>query len=92
MSEAWAIALFTILTTCVGAIAGLLWRHIDQCKSVHSKLADITGCVKRIQEDIGSHETGLRGEVHEHTNALTHLGGCLWVIADKLGIKLPKRD
>ena len=92
MSQAWAIALFSVLTTCIGALAGLLWRHIEQCKIVHTKLAEISGALGRLQTDIGTHETGIRGNIHEQGRALAHFGGCLWVIADKLKIDLPKRN
>ncbi len=46
----------------------------------------------QVEKEIGSRETGMRGTIHEHSNALTWLGGCVWYLASKVGIDLPKRD
>lgn len=68
----WILGTFVL---CLGAISGLLWRHVEHCKEVHSKLAEIGADVKRIQSDIGTHETGIRGTVHKTANTVLVLDG-----------------
>lgn len=73
MSEAVQIAAFLLVAGAIATIAKLLWNHVEHCKEVHSKLAEIAGDVKRIQSDIGNHETGIRRDIREHTGALFKL-------------------
>lgn len=61
------------ILTAMGAIAALLWRHVEHCKEVHTKLAELSGDVKRVVQDIGTHETGLRGTVHKTANAIQRI-------------------
>lgn len=73
MSEAVQIAAFLLVAGAIATIARLLWSHVDHCKSVHSKLAEIGSDVKRIQQDIGDHDRGMRRDIREHTSALLRL-------------------
>lgn len=73
MSEAVQIAAFLLVAGAIATIAKLLWEHIQHCKEVHGKLSEISGDVKRIQQDIGTHETGMRGAIHETANRMTEL-------------------
>lgn len=80
----------------IGIIAGIVIPIIGWIvyHALHDKevQADLKSRVTRIEVDIGTHTTGLRGDVHKHGNALTWLGGCVWVLASKIGISLPKKD
>jgi hypothetical protein len=58
-------------TTIVGAIAAALWVHIGHCKDAASSMARIETNVERLTEDIGTHETGIRGTVHKTANRMT---------------------
>jgi 5-enolpyruvylshikimate-3-phosphate synthase len=80
MSEAVQLAAFLLVAGAIATIAKLLWGHVQHCKEVHSKLAEIGGDVKRIQTDIGTHETGLRGATHELSNRMTEVSMRLSVI------------
>lgn len=73
MSEGILIAAFLLIAGALSAIAKLLWDHVQHCKEVHSKLAEIGADVKRIQVDVGTHETGLRGATHELSNRVTEI-------------------
>lgn len=71
MSEAVQIAAFLLIAGAIATIAKLLWNHVEHCKEVHGKLAEIGADVKRIKEDVGTHESGLRGAVHKTANRVT---------------------
>lgn len=49
--------------------------------------------IEQLRDQIGKDgQTGMRGDVHRHGNVITWLGGCLWMVANKVGIELPKRE
>lgn len=82
--EGW-IAIVGIIVTVLLAIAGALLAHVRHDERREARLS-------QVEKEIGSHELGLRGTVHEHGNALNWLSGCVWYLAHKIGIELPKRD
>jgi hypothetical protein len=70
MSEAVQVAAFLLVAGAIGTIAKLLWGHIEHCKVINAKLASIETKVDRVIQDIGTHETGMRGTVHKTANRL----------------------
>lgn len=66
--------LIGLLTVVIGAIAAALWAHVGHCKDVASAVARIETSVARLSTDIGTHETGLRGAVHEVANRVSEQG------------------
>ena len=66
--------LISLLTIVIGAIAAALWAHVGHCKDVASAVARIETNVTRLTQDIGTHETGLRGAVHEVANRVSEHG------------------
>ena len=73
MSEAVLIAIFLLIAGAIGWLAKLLWDHVQHCREVHAKLAEIGSDVRRIQADIGTHDSGMRGTIHKTANAVTAL-------------------
>lgn len=71
MSEGILIAIFSVMAGAIAALAGMHWRHTEQCKLSDEKLAEIGSDVKRIIQEIGTHETGMRGTIHKHASVLT---------------------
>lgn len=75
MSETSILWLFgtliSLLTIVIGAIAAALWAHIGHCKEVSGAVARIDANVTRLTQDIGTHETGIRGSIHELANRVT---------------------
>lgn len=68
----WAIGiLVTIQTVVTGFIASQLWAHVIKCGHVSAQLARIDADVERMKEDIGTHSSGLRGNVHATANRCT---------------------
>ena len=78
MSEATLLWIFgaviALQTTVVGAIATALWVHVGHCKDMAASQARIEANVERLTVDIGTHDTGLRGHVHETSNRVTEHG------------------
>lgn len=73
MSEAVLISAFLLIAGAIGTLAKLLYDHVQNDKEVYAKISEIAGDVKRIKEDVGSHETGLRGTVHKTANRVTEI-------------------
>lgn len=67
-------AVITLQTTIVGAIAAALWVHVGHCKEITAAMARVEAKVERLTIDIGTHDTGLRGAVHEAANRVTEHG------------------
>lgn len=59
----------------MGALVKALWQHVMHCRRVETGLAEIRTDLKRIAEEIGTHEIGLRGSVHRHSNDIMRLDG-----------------
>ena len=61
----WAIGiLVVILMGIMGFFATQLWGHVVECRQLMARLEGVSKDVERMKEDIGTHDTGLRGEVH----------------------------
>lgn len=66
----WAIGiLVTIQLVVTGFLANWLRAHIEEWNEAQQtsgeKLARIGADVERMKEDIGTHDTGMRGHIHE---------------------------
>lgn len=65
----WAVGiLVTINVGVTGFIASQLWAHVIKCGHVSAQLGQIGADVERMKCDIGTHDSGLRGEVHRTGN------------------------
>lgn len=51
--------------------AGLTRAHDDTLDNLADRLKTAEGDLERMKEDIGTHDTGLRGAVHAHSNVLS---------------------
>lgn len=61
----WAIgSLVAIATPVIAWIAHVLWTHVIECKHVTARLASLEGDMNRTKQDIGTHDTGMRAELH----------------------------
>lgn len=68
----WAIGVLVIIQIAVvGFIGSRLWTHVVECRGVGEKVARIDADVERMKGDIGTHDTGLRGEVHRTSSMVT---------------------
>lgn len=68
----WAIGiLVTIDLAVTGFLAHIIWTHIVECRSVSESLAAIRSDVERMKADIGTHDTGMRGEIHKTATMCT---------------------
>jgi hypothetical protein len=59
---AWVIPLACFLGSTLGSVVVTVWRF-----------ARLDADVERMKQDIGTHETGLRGAVHRSSNVVTAL-------------------
>lgn len=68
----WTVGLLVTINVFVtGFIANRLWAHVVECKSVAEKVSAVESDVERMKQDIGTHDTGMRGELHATSNLCT---------------------
>lgn len=65
MSETLQIWLFGGAFGMIGVLFVLWWHHASMCGGTSADIAVIKASLIRIERDIGTHETGLRGQVHQ---------------------------
>lgn len=62
-------------TTVLGAVVWAIWSHSHDCRDFRVKLAamiaDIGTRLTRIESDIGTHDSGMRGDIHRLRDQVT---------------------
>lgn len=62
----WAIGILVFVETgLLGFLGAKLWAHVEKCAHVSSDLGRIQADLERMKVDIGTHDTGMRGELHQ---------------------------
>lgn len=62
----WAIGILVLINMAVTGFLAQAWRaHESECKQVNARLASMQADLERMKQDIGTHDTGLRGHVHK---------------------------
>jgi len=70
----WAIGLLVVIETAViGFIGSRLWTHMVECRGVGEKVAALDRDVERMKQDIGTHDSGMRGAIHRSATHATEL-------------------
>jgi len=70
----WAIGiLIVILMAIMGFFATQLWGHVVECRQLMARLEGIAKDVERMKEDIGTHDTGMRGAIHRAGTHVTEI-------------------
>ncbi len=68
----WAIGiLVTINMGISGWLAARLWTHVTECRSTGEKVAMQGADLERMKQDIGTHDSGMRGHLHETASMCT---------------------
>ena len=68
----WAIGiLVTVNTVLLGFIGNALWAHVVKCGHVSAQNAGVAKDVERMKEDIGTHDSGMRGDLHRTSTMCT---------------------
>lgn len=80
--EAW-IGIAAILTTLIIAVAGALVAHIRHDERRESRLT-------QVEKEIGTHETGIRGELHRQVNLVSRLRAVVYFIGKALKLDVMK--
>jgi hypothetical protein len=56
-----------------GAVGGALWMHMAADRERDSLLAKISAEVSEIKSEIGTHDTGMIGQLHRYSKIITRL-------------------
>lgn len=68
----WAVGILTTINlAAIGFIASRLWAHVLECKHVSNDQAYMKADIERMKQDIGTHDSGLRGSVHATSQMCT---------------------
>jgi hypothetical protein len=70
MSEVLQIWLFAGGFGLISVLFLLWWSHIQNCRAIASDIAVIKEVLTTIRVEIGSRDTGIRGEIHAHSSLL----------------------
>jgi len=81
MSDAVLIAAFILVAGGIGWLVKMHMDHLRECRKVQAdnaqSIAMIIGTLERLVRDVGTHETGLRGQVHDMQTAILKMDGRL---------------
>lgn len=64
-------ALLGIIITLLVAIIGWLLYHSSQCSAFHERMARLESEVSSIKTEVGDHESGIRGNLHDLRNQIS---------------------
>jgi hypothetical protein len=64
MSEAVLLWALGIIVTIVIGLSVAIFNHVKECREPRATLAELKSEMARVKEDIGTHDTGIRGHVH----------------------------
>jgi len=68
----WAVGiLVTIQLAVTGFIMSKLWAHIERCAGTAALSSSMAKDLERMKEDIGTHDTGMRGDIHRISSMVT---------------------
>lgn len=73
MNETAILWVFGGFLTALLALAGALWRHVNECRDTRVDIARIKGAVDGIAREIGDHDNGIRKRLHDMHGALVRL-------------------
>jgi hypothetical protein len=68
-------------------IGGWLLIHVIRD---HETQSNLKARVARIEQDIGTSDTGMRGQIHENTNMLSRLRAVVYFVARKMNLEIMK--
>ncbi len=60
-----------ILVTVVIGLAVAIFNHVRECREPRSAIATLQTDMERVKEDIGTHDSGMRGHIHKHDSLLS---------------------
>lgn len=70
----WAVGVLVLIQMAViGFIGSRLWTHVVECKATGATVASIGVDVERMKQDIGTHDTGMRGAIHRIATHATEI-------------------
>lgn len=60
-----------ILIGCQAGLLGMLVMHLFKCRDTRVDIATIKRDVSQIAREVGDHNNGMRGTLHEHSQYLS---------------------
>jgi hypothetical protein len=61
----WALGILIVIQIAVmGFIAKAIFEHVKECREFRAVVSGMATDLKRVKEDIGTHDSGMRGDIH----------------------------
>ncbi len=73
MSETVILWMLGGFLTALLAMAGALWKHVNECRDTRVDIATIKASLASIARELGDHESGIRKRLHDMQGALIRL-------------------
>lgn len=68
----WALGILVVIQMGImGWFATQLWAHVGECRRLGNEVEGLSRDVERMKEDIGTHDTGIRGAIHKTAQLCT---------------------
>lgn len=75
MDQTVLLWILGIQTAVIGWLAIALFNHVKECRDVRTSIAEIKAIAESVKAELGNHETGIRGQMHEQRKHLVKLAG-----------------
>lgn len=77
----WSVGiLVTINIGVTSFLARAIMAHERECKHVNARVAILEANCERMQQDIGTHDSGMRGHIHDVANEVTEIEKRLYLV------------
>ena len=73
MDQTTLLWILGTLTAFIGGVGGALWTHMASDRERDALLAKVATEVSEIKAEIGTHDTGMIGQLHRYSKVITRL-------------------
>lgn len=75
MDQSLLVPIFGVIAGLFGWIFSLVLKQLAEIRTMQTEIAVLSTEVERLTDEMGTHESGLRGSVHTIRNGLLRLEG-----------------
>lgn len=76
----------------MGVLFHLILNHIIKCAQMSNRLSTAEADLNRMKEDIGTHDTGMRGSIHKTANSYHQIEKRMYLLEKAGGLDMPDEE